>query len=208
MNPIAHRSGMRLISVNDDRNIVILSNRVIIRSSMSSNDKLHPQQPQRLIIEILILAARVAASSGSSGVAGSSCEANSLVSDVVTLTPPRRFQRLVSHRFEVVAPLADGLVIAHTFLEDRSDRTDVDSLSDLLGGHGVGQFDVDLDTSISPRPLMLKIFLPVSRSRTNSTHRWQKMQRSRSSQILSEAWSATRSGGNWYGKRETTMSTS
>ena len=72
------------MSVNDERRMVILSSRSIIRSSMSSSDRLHPQQPQRLIIDTLIFPALAAAISGSSAVAGSSWEATSFGSDAVT----------------------------------------------------------------------------------------------------------------------------
>ena len=63
-NPIAQRSGIRLMSVSEERRIVTLSSSGRIRSSMSRMDSVHPQQPHNEIVEILILSARWAACSG------------------------------------------------------------------------------------------------------------------------------------------------
>jgi len=49
-------------------------------------------------------------------------------------------------------------------------RADVDGLADLFGGILLASSTSISMRACAPRPLMLKIFLPVSRSRTNSTH--------------------------------------
>ena len=89
MNPIAQRSGIRFTSVREQRRIVILSSSASSRSSTSRKDNVHPQQPHRLIMDILILSARLAANSGSRGVAGSSCDAIDFVTDVLIRTAVR-----------------------------------------------------------------------------------------------------------------------
>jgi hypothetical protein len=71
MNPMAQRWVIRLITVSEDRWMVILSSSASSRSSTSRNDSVHPEQPHRLIMDTLIFAARLATSSRSSGVAGS-----------------------------------------------------------------------------------------------------------------------------------------
>ena len=70
ISPTAIRPGIRLMSVNDERVIWTLSSSSTSASSVSSSDRLQPQQPHRLIVAICTLASRAFFSSGSSALAG------------------------------------------------------------------------------------------------------------------------------------------